>query len=70
MKTFQLIKGIIGFFIVWAICLAASPLFLAIIGARYAQEFFAAKKVKKQIAPLKTVWHVPATTDNNIHSAN
>jgi hypothetical protein len=70
MKTFQLFKGIIGFFIVWLICLAASPLFLAIIGAKYAQEFFAARKINKQLAPLKKVWHFSATTDNNIHSAN
>lgn len=70
MQIWQLIKGIIGFLFIWLICLAVSPLFLAIIGAKYIQEFCAAKKVKKQLAPLKTVWHVPATTDNNIHSAN
>lgn len=66
----KLIKGLLAFFIVWVICLAASPLFLAIIGGRYAADFFAARKINKQLAPLKKVWHFSATTDNNIHSAN
>lgn len=70
MQIWQLTKGILGFLIVWLICLAASPLFITIIGARYAQDFIAAKKVKKILAPNKKVWHVPAAADNNIHSYN
>lgn len=70
MQIWQLTKGLLGFLVIWTICLAALPLFLAIIGAKYANDFLAAKKVKKILAPNKKMWHVPATTDNNIHSYN
>jgi len=70
METLKLIKGILGFLIIWVICLAVSPFFLAIIGARYAQDFLAAKKVNKKLARHKNILYVPATKDNNIHSAN
>jgi hypothetical protein len=66
----KLLAGILGFVIIWVICLALSPVFLMVIGTKYAQEFIAAKKVEKILAPDKTIWHVPATKDNNIHSFN
>jgi hypothetical protein len=57
----RLIGGILGFIIIWVICLALSPVFIMVIGVRYAQEFIAAKKVKKEVAPQKTPWYVSAT---------
>ncbi len=66
----KLISGLLGFVIIWVICLALSPVFIMVIGVKYAQEFLAAKKVKKELAPPKTIWYIPATTDNNTHSAN
>ena len=65
----KLFSGFLAFFIIWLICLAALPIFLAIIGAKYAQEFIA-EKTKKKLAPQKELLYVPATKDNNIHSAN
>lgn len=65
----KLFSGFLAFFIIWLICLAASPIFLVIIGAKYAQEFIA-EKTNKKLAPQKELLYVPATKDNNIHSAN
>lgn len=68
--SIKLLAGILGFFIIWVICLAVCPIFLVIIGTKYANDFFAAKKDKKQLAPHKNILYIPATKDNNIHSAN
>lgn len=70
MKIWQLTKGIAAFLIIWLICLAASPIFLVIIAGKYAADFLATRKVNKELAPQKTLWYIPATKDNNIHSAN
>ena len=72
----KLLAGILGFITIWAICLALSPVFITVIGAKYAQEFIFSnaerllKKEEKILAIDKKVWHIPATKDNNIHSAN
>ena len=65
----KLFLGLVAFLVIWLICLAASPIFLVIVGAKYAQEFIA-EKTKKKLAPQKELLYVPATKDNNIHSAN
>lgn len=65
----KLFSGLVAFFIIWLICLAASPIFLTIIGVKYAQEFIA-EKTKKKLAPQKELLYVPSTKDNDIHSAN
>lgn len=66
-QIWQLIKGILGFIIIWLICLVAMPVFVAIIAIGQTKKFFAAKK---KIDAPKVLAYVPATTDNNIHSAN
>lgn len=42
----KLFSGLLAFFIIWLICLVASPIFLTIIGAKYAQEFIAEKMIE------------------------
>jgi hypothetical protein len=67
-QILQLIKGLLAFIITWLACLVASPIFLAIIGLKYIQDFSAQKK--KVLDRSKVLYYVPATKDNNIHSAN
>lgn len=74
MEILKLIKGVLGFIIIWLICLAASPIFLVIIGTKYAQEFIKrrtlSEKTEKTVDAPKTLWYVLATKDNDRFSAN
>jgi len=68
MIAWKILKGAITLSIIWVICLAASPVFLGIIAARYVQDFLAAKK--KLVDEPKSLSYVPASRDNEIHSYN
>lgn len=69
-QLLQLTKGILGFVIIWAILLFLSPFFIAILCGQYAKELLTAKKVVKLVDAPKVLTYVPATKDNNVHSAN
>jgi len=68
MIAWKILKGALALAIIWTICLAASPVFMGIIAARYVQDFLAAKK--KLVDEPQDLTYLPASTDNNIHSYN
>ena len=74
LESLKLLKGIAAFFIIWLICLAASPIFLVIIAGKYAQDFLkrrrASEKEEKIVDAPKDLWYVPATKDSDSFSAN
>jgi TRAP-type C4-dicarboxylate transport system permease small subunit len=71
MKTLRLIKQILLLVIVWMLCVIAAPIFLVIVGAKYAQDYLDKRQNKLDTLDIQEyIPYVPATTDNNIHSAN
>lgn len=63
---FRVLFGILAFLLIWLVLLALSPFMLAIILGQFAFDAIFKKKVDKP----KTRLYVPATKDNDIHSAN
>lgn len=65
-QFFTLFFGFLAFVLIWAILVILSPLMIAIILGKISWDAI----FKKKLDAPKVLPYVPATTDNNFHSAN